>query len=328
MNNINKTIFLRSIKLLVGVLVFLTTQNFYGQKNNSFDTKYINNILENEPYSGKVIYIKHFRGKLYLKLSNHLEDEGYKFANIKYIENSVGDFNKNGIEDVCARVDIKGTPYICFIEHKKFTDSQKEAIVVYSYLEKYPYTELKIDTVKNDTLFITTKISGLNSRKVGLAFDKKSILRIVTPNKFNEMKDINIFKSELEGVKREYFISDNAIRTQYERYKKGNLFFTSELSGYNDFSLRFTVQRLKKPKDFKKEDFILEVFEFLESNTRFPTILTKIEHQVLIKNEEGVAISNKLKYDVKNYITPNSYFVVGEIMGKNEFLFDLVYYKE
>lgn len=68
------------------------------------------------------------------------------------------------------------------------------------------------------------------------------------------------------------------------------------------------------------------MFEFLESNTRFPSILTRIEKVVLIKNEDGLANSNDFKYDIKNYISPDVYFIIGEQKRNDDyFIFDLLY---
>ena len=328
MNHFKITISLY-IKLSILILFFIGSQDTYCQENKSFNTKYSNSILKDSVYSGKVILFEHWRGKLHLRLSRYLKNQKYIFSDMEYIENSVGDFNKNGVEDICVKIHIKrksrDESYICFLELKE------EIVTVYSYFELSTYSDLTVKNVQNDTLHISSKMWGTNgesflNRTIAVIHDENSILRIVTPSKLENMKDINIFKSKLENIERESFISNNIIRTQYERYKKDNLSITAELSGFNDFNLRFTIVASSLPNNFKKEDFIFEIFEFLESNTRFPSILTKIENKVLIKNEDGEKVSNNFKYNIKNYITSNSYFIIGENKDNyNNFLFDIVY---
>jgi len=313
------------IKLLL--FLFLISSLLYSQKR--INTKQIKGLLTDSLYSGKVILLEHLSGKLQLRHSKYLEKQEYNISDINFHKNSIGDFNKNGVIDVFATMQIKRRTrnelYICLVE------LDDNILTIYSYFEMGTYSKLTIKSVKNDTLKIRTEMWGINKepyldREVSIVHDKQEIVRIVTPNRLNKMKNTDIFKKKLKNIQRASFINNRIIKTQNEEYKKDNLLISAELSGFNDFSLRFIIYKKKIKKDFNEIDFIYEIFEFLESNTRFPTILTRIEKIVFIKNEEKLAISNNLKYNIKNYINSNTYFILEQKKYDNYFLFDLLYY--
>ncbi|WP_108868412.1 hypothetical protein [Aquimarina aquimarini] len=320
----------KHIKSKTLLLVFFYGYLFcYGQKEIKAD--YIKKTITDSLYNGNVILFEHNRGKLHLRFSDYLKQKKYKISDIKFNKNTIGDFNDNGITDFFGTIRIKrwarNELYICLFE------LNDDTITIYNYFEMGPYSKLSIKGYKNDTLNIHTQKWGREGqvyidRLVSIVHDEKNIIKIVTPSKFDEMKNINIFKDSIKNIKRESFINNSIIRSQYESYFKKNISIESELSGFDNFNLRFTVLNKDIVKDFEKTKFILQTLEFLESNTRFPTILTKIEKKILTKKEDKLSISDKMRYNIKNYINSNTYFIVGEYRLANDYLFDIIYVEE
>lgn len=313
------------------LLLFAFTMNclsICSQEN--INTNYLKNLLTDSLYSGKVILKDYIRGQTYVSTSNYLKNQNYEISNIIFLKKSQGDFNKNGIPDVFATMQIKyrsrNELYVCLVEY----DDADDIATIYSYFEMSTYSKVTLREVKNDTLKVRTQMWGTNKesyldRMLSLVHDEQNIIRIVTPNKLDAMNDISIFKEDFKKVKRLSFISNEVIRKQAEDYKSDDVDIRAELSGFNDLNLGFTITKLNLEKDFDKMEFMKEMFEFLQSNTRFPSILTRIEKVILAKNEEGLPISNDFKYDIKNYINPNVYFTIGEIQANGSYMFDLIY---
>lgn len=210
------------------------------------NTEHLRDLLTNSLYNGHVIVNEHLRGKLYERFSNHLKNEDFEISNINFHQNSRGDFNKNGKPDIFATMQIRKRSrneiYLCLVE------VDNDIATIYSYFEMGLYSQVKITDVKNDTLKVKTQMWGRNKesyldRMASLVHDEQNSLRIVTPNKLDNMKDTSIFKSDFQNIKRESFISNQVIRKQNEEYHNEDLSISAELSGFNDLTLRYTITK-------------------------------------------------------------------------------------
>ena len=316
------------IKYLLAVIFLISKTTTYSQK--TLDTKHLKNLLSSALYDGQISIKEHERGIFNIRHSDYLKAQEYEISNIYFLGSVLGDFNKNGIPDIFATLQIKQKTrdniYVCLIE----TDNN--TITIYRYFEMGPYSKVTFKNIKNDTLQIRSEMWNKKkevfiNRFVSLIHDDKNIIQIVTPNKLDAMKDISIFKSHLKNVKRTPFVSNQIIRSRDEEYRENDLFIAAELSGFNDLSLRFTITKNNLNENFDKTLFVKEMFEFLKSNTRFPTILTNIEKVMLSKKEENQTDSNRSSYDIKNYTDSHTYFITGEQGGADTgfYQFDLIY---
>ncbi len=314
-------------------LIFFTlfSLHLYNYSQSKVDTDYIKTTLTDSLYAGNVNLDEHLRGKWYSRTSEYLEQNKYEISNFKFNENTIGDFNNNKLIDIFGTIQIKrrhrDETYLCLFE------LNENKVSVYNYFEMGVYNQLFINNYKNDTLSLRTLQTGREGqtyidRLVSIIHDEKEILKVVSPNTFSEMKNTNIFKDSIKNIKREVFIDNLVIKTQEEAYTHDNILITSELKGFNDLLLRFTINNNNLDKDFDKTKFVFEMIEFLQSTTRFPSIITKIERKILEKKEDNISVSDAMNYEIKNYLDAKTYFIIGEYESSNAYLFDIIYVEE
>lgn len=261
----------------------------------------------------------------------YYENESFSISDISFLNNSIGDFNKDGIQDIFATMFIKSRSRS--ETNLGLIQINGDQIEVISYKQfSVGYQEFMFTEFKNDIVKIRAILSGVNGeifsdRIVSLAYDPINYIKIVSPCKIDDMNNRLIFNANMD-VKRNSFINYSMFNEQTEEYKSENIKITAETHGCDDFSLRFTINKENIVlKDFNENSFLLEMISFLKLNTRYPTILTKIENHIKEKNKEKIAISNKMNYDIKNYIEESKYFQIGTSLIDNFYLLDIIYYE-
>jgi hypothetical protein len=266
------------------------------------------------------------------KVDPYYSNEKFSISEIRFLKNSIGDFNKDGISDIFATLFIESR--IRSETNLGLIQINGNTIEIISYKQfSEGYQEFTLIEVENEIVKIRAVLNGINGevfsdRIVSLAYDPINHLKTVSSCKTDDMKNQFIFNTNVD-VKREYYINYSLLNQQTEEYNFENTKITAETHGCDDFTLRFTINKVNvDAKKFNENNYLLEIIAFLKSNTRYPTLLSKIEKDILQKNKANISVSNEMKYDIKNFINDTTYFQIGTTLVQNTYLLDIIYYEE
>ena len=258
----------------------------------------------------------------------------YKIHSITYKDDFIGDFNKNGIADVFAKMELsysKSSNYRIY----GLVELLENKIKIVEYFVDNNSLEINYDSIKvsNDTIEManTIKYSSYNHsitmigdkiQKTSIAYDDAiNGFKIVSPCKFDEMVNTNIFKDSIH-VKRALGINGLLTKEQNEVFEDDRRLIKIWLSGCDGLILKTRIVFKKEGINWENET--IKSLEFLQTNTRFRTIYTRIEKKILSMDAEG-----KIKYTRAPYIVnSNERFELNrfKMLNGKEYSIEFTYY--
>lgn len=326
---------MKNFKLLI--LILFTINLFFTQvliaqnftlKNNSVKGNYAEKFKANF-VSDKVKIEKYFRGEIKV----YRQNANVSLEKVEFIEATFGDFNEDGIEDVFALILIKDksrTEYnISLVQIEKDSSINIKSYIQY---DEIGFREYKVNRIIENNLQIQVLVLDINrdvfsDRIIYLSYDAEDFVHLHTICKLDAMQDRNIFK-EISNVERKYFINGNLENEQHEIYDKDNVNIKANTIGCDDFTLRFMIYvEIEDNESLDAHQILLEQIEFLETNTRYSSLLTRVEKICLQKIENKSTFIGGASNPQKNIIDDNTYFSLGMTLDRTYYFIDLLIYE-
>ncbi|WP_108869342.1 hypothetical protein [Aquimarina aquimarini] len=314
------------------IILFLNIHFLHCQIENTsievLQNQYAQNLLErNYPQSQGYSYGQDH--------TLHHPDHDFTLGSIQVdiLKNSLGDFNQDGIKDYWGSVideGLGGGGNAFGYEIGIFQLSKTDEFIFISYFEGGKFSDIHytLDGHKNEIpiIGVTPNFQGSyglsieKSETVAIAFENGEIISKSYENncQMAQMKNKSIFKDTLLNVQKKETLSEFLEVQQQETYIDNTITYQADISGCNDFFLNFYANT---KTEMKEERFIQIVFDFLNTHTRFSSIVKKIKQQYLntgISTDTNYSVTKSgWYYNIKSYTSEGNTYVSIKYYHKN-----------